>query len=321
MFDLKLKNDLSSVPVPLPGRVILFADGGGALRARLSDGSVMDLEAGPQGAAGDAGPQGLPGDTGPQGVQGVPGDAGPQGVPGATGPQGLPGAAGAPGMPGPQGLPGADGAPGAMGPQGVQGVPGSQGLPGAAGAPGVPGSQGLPGAAGAPGAMGPQGVQGVPGVVSIAAAVIPAIPIKNVDTKIIDVQLSGLYPQCNAVDFRVHGTIEKGSYNSTLEVWIVRGSGNWSVYLSVALGSAAVSVSANAWAVSGRVVFDSVSAIWATELQFNELPVVRSVKRTFWGNGANDQGVNGHFVTARLTVASGSDGVRVVGGQTRKVLL
>ena len=318
MFDLKLKNDLSSVPVPLPGRVILFADGGGALRARLSDGSVMDLEAGPQGAAGDAGPQGLPGDTGPQGVQGVPGDAGPQG---AQGMQGVPGDAGPQGAAGDAGPQGVQGVPGDAGPQGVPGATGPQGLPGAAGAPGLPGPQGLPGADGAPGAMGPQGVQGVPGVVSIAAAVIPAIPIKNVDTKIIDVQLSGLYPQCNAVDFRVHGTIEKGSYNSTLEVWIVRGSGNWSVYLSVALGSAAVSVSANAWAVSGRVVFDSVSAIWATELQFNELPVVRSVKRTFWGNGANDQGVNGHFVTARLTVASGSDGVRVVGGQTRKVLL
>jgi len=44
MFDLKMQSNLDGVPVPLPNRVILFADQNGALRARLSDGSVVGRE-------------------------------------------------------------------------------------------------------------------------------------------------------------------------------------------------------------------------------------------------------------------------------------
>lgn len=52
MFDLALQSGLDAVPVPLPGRVILFADAAGVLRARLSDASVVPLEAGPRGESG-----------------------------------------------------------------------------------------------------------------------------------------------------------------------------------------------------------------------------------------------------------------------------
>lgn len=52
MFDLKLQSDLDEVPVPLPGRALIFADGVGALRARMPDGSVSDLQAGPRGESG-----------------------------------------------------------------------------------------------------------------------------------------------------------------------------------------------------------------------------------------------------------------------------
>lgn len=52
MFDLVLQDDINAVPVPLPGRVILFADAAGVLRARLSDASVVPLEAGPRGESG-----------------------------------------------------------------------------------------------------------------------------------------------------------------------------------------------------------------------------------------------------------------------------
>lgn len=77
MFDLLIRQSIDDVPVPLPGRVLLFCDAGGALRARLSDGSVATLEAGPVGAQGPQGPQGMPGvdgATGPQGPQGLKGD-------------------------------------------------------------------------------------------------------------------------------------------------------------------------------------------------------------------------------------------------------
>jgi len=113
MFDLVLQQDLAGVPVPLPGRAIVFLDVDGVLRARLSSGAVVELQ---------AGPQGLPG---ADGAAGAMGPAGPQGLPGADG------AAGAMGPAGPKGLPGADGAAGAMGPAGPQGPQGPQGLPGA----------------------------------------------------------------------------------------------------------------------------------------------------------------------------------------------
>lgn len=54
MIDLKMKGSGDDVPVPLPGRVMLFADAAGALRGRLHDGSVVDA----RGPVGDTGPAG-----------------------------------------------------------------------------------------------------------------------------------------------------------------------------------------------------------------------------------------------------------------------
>lgn len=112
MFDLKLQADVSAVPVPLAGRVLVFVDDFGTLRGRLHDGSFVELggSGGGGGAVGPQGPQGPQGEQGPQGV------AGADGAPGVAGPQGL------------QGDAGAAGAAGAQGPQGVQGVQGSMGF-------------------------------------------------------------------------------------------------------------------------------------------------------------------------------------------------
>lgn len=72
MFDLKLQGDESAVPVPLPGRVLMFVNDAGQLMGRMPDGSVVGLGgAGPQGEPGAEGPQGEPGAEGPQGVPGV----------------------------------------------------------------------------------------------------------------------------------------------------------------------------------------------------------------------------------------------------------
>ena len=149
MFDMFMRAaDGGGVPVPLPGRGLVFLAADGLLYTKRSDGVVIQLT---------AGPQGLPGADGAQGV------AGPQGLPGADGAPGLPGADGAQGVAGPQGLPGADGAPGLPGADGAQGVAGPKGLPGADGAQGVAGPQGLPGADGAKGVAGPKGPRGLPG--------------------------------------------------------------------------------------------------------------------------------------------------------------
>jgi len=60
MFDLVLISDDVNVPVPLPGRAIVFCDGTGTLRTRLPSGEVKGL-----------GPAGVPGETGAAGVVAV----------------------------------------------------------------------------------------------------------------------------------------------------------------------------------------------------------------------------------------------------------
>lgn len=85
MFDLLMREASGDgVPVPLPGRAMLFVGPGGALYARLHDGSVVACGGSP-GAGG----------TGATGPQGPVGPAGPAGPAGATGPQGPAGPAGA----------------------------------------------------------------------------------------------------------------------------------------------------------------------------------------------------------------------------------
>lgn len=87
MFDLLMREASGDgVPVPLPGRALLFAGPGGALYARLHDGSVV--------ACGGSGSPGA-GGTGATGPQGPAGPVGPAGPAGATGPQGPAGPAGA----------------------------------------------------------------------------------------------------------------------------------------------------------------------------------------------------------------------------------
>ena len=62
MFDLKMRagDDLASVPVPLPGRVMLFAGPGGAPMVRDAGGAVRAF-VGATGAAGTVGATGAPG--------------------------------------------------------------------------------------------------------------------------------------------------------------------------------------------------------------------------------------------------------------------
>ena len=104
MFDLRVREDdeLDAVPVPLPGRVMVFAGPGGDLMARDALGGVRALggagagATGATGATGPAGPKGDKGDTGatgpagPTGATGPAGDIGPAGPTGATGPAGAP---------------------------------------------------------------------------------------------------------------------------------------------------------------------------------------------------------------------------------------
>lgn len=99
MFDLLMREASGDgVPVPLPGRAMLFAGPGGALYARLHDGSVVACGgSGSPGAGGTGatGPQGPAGPAGPVGPAGAPGAQGPAGPAGATGPIGPAGPAGA----------------------------------------------------------------------------------------------------------------------------------------------------------------------------------------------------------------------------------
>ena len=109
---------------------------------------------GPQGIQGIQGPKGDKGDTGLQGPKGDTGDQGPQGEQGETGPQGPQGVKGDTGDTGPkgdkgdtgeQGPKGDTGATGPQGPQGVKGDTGEQGPKGDAGATGPQGPKGDPG--------------------------------------------------------------------------------------------------------------------------------------------------------------------------------
>lgn len=109
MFDLLMRDaGGADVPVPLPGRAIVFAGQGGAMLARLHDGSVVAVgggggigsagpagPAGPAGVAGAVGPVGPAGPAGPAGVAGAVGPAGPQGLQGVAGPAGGAGGGGA----------------------------------------------------------------------------------------------------------------------------------------------------------------------------------------------------------------------------------
>lgn len=99
MFDVPLRNTVDGVPVPLPGRGLLFAGADGLWRTRLPDGSVVTNQGAP-------GTPGQPGEPGQQGVQGLPGQPGAQGVQGDTGQQGVQGTQGVQGVQGLQGLPG-----------------------------------------------------------------------------------------------------------------------------------------------------------------------------------------------------------------------
>ncbi len=58
MFDLLLRADPQTVPIPLPGRAIVFAGSDGALKARLSDGSFH--QGAGAGAGGGGGGGGAP---------------------------------------------------------------------------------------------------------------------------------------------------------------------------------------------------------------------------------------------------------------------
>ena len=67
MFDLLMRDSGGDgVPVPLPGRALLFVGPGGALRARLHDGSVVACGGSP-----GAGGTGAPGAQGPAGPAGA----------------------------------------------------------------------------------------------------------------------------------------------------------------------------------------------------------------------------------------------------------
>lgn len=96
MLDLLMREARGDgVPVPLPGRAMLFAGPGGALYARLHDGSVVACGGSPgAGGTGATGPQGPAGPAGPAGATGPQGPAGPVGPAGATGPIGPAGPAG-----------------------------------------------------------------------------------------------------------------------------------------------------------------------------------------------------------------------------------
>lgn len=81
MFDLLIRDSGDGVPVPLPGRALLFAGPGGALHARLHDGSVVACGGSPgAGGTGATGPQGPAGPVGPAGATGPIGPAGPAGA-------------------------------------------------------------------------------------------------------------------------------------------------------------------------------------------------------------------------------------------------
>lgn len=94
MFDLLIRDaGGADVPVPLPGRAIVFAGPGGALLARLHDGSVVAL-GGSGGGVGSIGPAGPVGPVGPAGPAGAVGPAGPVGPVGPVGPAGPAGSGG-----------------------------------------------------------------------------------------------------------------------------------------------------------------------------------------------------------------------------------
>ena len=119
MLDLKMiAAQALLVPVPVPGRAVVFISIDGRVRARMSDGAFIDPLAGPAGApgaastvAGPVGPAGAPGAAstvaGPAGPAGAPGAAstvaGPAGPAGAQGMAGVAGAVGATGPAGPAG--------------------------------------------------------------------------------------------------------------------------------------------------------------------------------------------------------------------------
>jgi hypothetical protein len=58
MLDLKLvaDADLAGVPIPVPGRVVLFAGSDGRLRGRLNGGQLVEVQTGPAGPPGQAAP-------------------------------------------------------------------------------------------------------------------------------------------------------------------------------------------------------------------------------------------------------------------------
>ncbi len=82
MFDILMRDEAGAgVPVPLPGRGMVYLGLDGLMYTKREDGTVMALPSGPQG------PQGVPGaagDVGAQGPQGVQGPAGAQGSAGTV---------------------------------------------------------------------------------------------------------------------------------------------------------------------------------------------------------------------------------------------
>ena len=271
MFDLLMRDTSGDdVPVPLPGRALMFVGHGGRMLAKMPGGQVVAVEgaqgpAGPAGADGAQGPAGPAGQAGADGVwglvgaDGAQGPAGPAGADGAQGPAGPAGQAGADGAQGPAGPAGQAGADGAQGPAGPAGPAGQAGADGAQGPAGPAGPAGADGAQGPAGPAGPAGADGLGGGIYATDSRVQQLPIGASTGRmwLINATGGGQYEPW-AVLFKVYGVQSNGTAASTLSVRLVR-DGVAQKTIQIAMGTTAKTN--RAWSVECEVMADGLDVV------------------------------------------------------------